>query len=167
MTSLTFLRQALLDFLTAAKIPALGAFPTQTRQRFAGPTVVASVQELRAQPAGFQNYLGDCYDKTLGRWEERFGLGTSVTFQLDIYSPQEAGEDGLRLLMDQVAEAFSDAAPAGLRVKELSWGTTTYDRSAGLFCAKGAAACEGVLYAGMDVDGGFLGFEVRGGITIE
>lgn len=167
MTSFVFLKQALLDFLEAAGIAALGAFPQEDRKRYDAPLVLASVKELAVDAAGFHNYLGDAYDKNLNRWEERFGLSARVTFQLDLYSPRGCGEAGVRELMDSLGDAFSKGAPAELSLKELRWGKTTYDGSSGFFRAEGEAACEGVLYAGMDVDGGFLGFEVRGGITID
>ena len=99
--------------------------------------------------------------------EERYGQKVSVRFALDLYSPRKIGEDGLQGLMNQVAEALAQEGPAGLHVREVTWEKTSYDRSCDMLTRAGEELCEGLLCAVRDVDGSFLSFEVRGGLTLE
>ncbi len=167
MTKLAYLQEMLTAFLTAKGVKAQEAFPERARGRLTKPLVVAGIQSLVAEEAGFQNYLGDRYDEALHRWEERYGQKTEVRIFLELYSPRSQGEKGLRELMDQLAQAFSQEGPAGLWVKELSFGKGSYDRESDLFQAEGDVLCEGLLYSAQDEEGSFLSFEVRGGITVE
>ena len=62
MTTLTALRQAMTDFLAAAGIQAVTAWPTGRREGRKEPVAVVQVKEVEAGAAGFQNYLGQVYD---------------------------------------------------------------------------------------------------------
>ena len=106
MTTLTLLRQAMTEFLTAQGIPALTAWPQGARSRREEPVAVVQIKEVEAAPAGFQNYLGQRYDSQRHLWTERWGQRVTVKFLLTLYSPRAAGEAGCRDLLDQVAAAL-------------------------------------------------------------
>jgi len=167
MIQLTLLRQALLDHLAAAGIRVLAAWPKEDRVRYESPLVVVDLRTLTTEEAGFQHYLGERFSQENQRWEERYGQKIAVCFALDLYSPRKIAEDGLQRLMDQIADALAQEGPAGLHVREVSWGKTSYDRSCDMLTRAGEVLCEGLLCAVRDEEGSFLSFEVRGGLTLE
>ena len=167
MLQLTLLRQTLVEHLAAQGIKVLAAWPKEDRVRYTSPLVVAELLAVSTEEAGFGHYLGERYAQEFQRWEERYGQKVSVRFALDLYSPRAIGEDGLQSLMDQVAGALVQEGPAGLHVREVTWGKTSYDRSCEMFTRAGEVLCEGLLCAVRDESGSFLSFEVKGGLTLE
>lgn len=166
MTTLTTLRQAMTDYLTAAGIPAMTAWPTEQRLEQKSPVAVVQIKEVEAGAAGFQNYLGQSYDNIARKWTERYGQRVTVKFLLTLYSPRSAGEEGCRLLLDKVAAALLQAGPAGFAVEKWAMGETDFDRNCGMFRGKLQAVCRGTLVAVTEESGEILGFEVKGEIVL-
>lgn len=164
MSTLTLLRRAMTEFLTGQGVRALPAWPEEGRKVRTEPLAVVQMQEVEAVPAGFQNYLGQTFDQETQSWNERYGQRITVKFGLDLYSPERQGEEGCRLLLDQVAGAFQRGGPMGLSVKKWSMGEPGFDTESGMFRGKLTAECQGTLEAVSSQDGAFLGFEVKGGM---
>lgn len=166
MTTLTLLRQAMTEFLTAQGIPALTAWPQGARSRQEEPVAVVQIKEVEAAPAGFQNYLGQRYDSQRHLWTERWGQRVTVKFLLTLYSPRAAGEAGCRDLLDQVAAALLRGGPAGFAVEKWTMGETAFDQDSGMFWGKLQAVCRGTLTEDREETGEILGIEVKGEIAL-
>lgn len=165
--TLTALRQAMTDHLTARGLRALTAWPGRETLVRGAPLAVVQVKGVEAQPMGFQNYLGQVYDREAGTWRERYGQKVTVTFALDLYSPRQDGEEGCRLLLDRAAAALQAGGPGGLTAEKWSMGETGYDEGSGMFRGTLSAVCRGTLEAVSDEEGSFLGFVVKGGLQTE
>lgn len=159
---LSGIRERVAQVLRGADIDAVCAWPAAALDRRSGPVVAISVRECRGGPGGFQDYLGERWNKSSGRWEELYGRKLELVLGLDLYAGRSTGETGIRTAFDQMAEAFHTPGVEGLRIIELSCGETKYDQNLGLFHCAVAAACEGYLYAVADEGGTFLDFIVRG-----
>lgn len=158
------IRERMRDYLAGQGVNAVTAWPSEPRRETDRPVVVVSLRECREEPAGFQNYLGERYDREKGLWEECYGKKAVITFGLDLYAP--AWEDGrsLQTALDGLLEALTGDGPAGLAVQEVVCGETEYDRAARLQVQKVRAVCIACLYAVERPGEGFLDFELRGGV---
>ena len=159
MAGLDEIRERMAQFLTEQGLEAVTAWPEVRRTRRNGAAAAVSLRSCEGGPAGFQDYLGECYNQDTGRWEELYGRRVKITFGLDLYG-ESAGE--LQTAYDRMAEAFQWEGPAGLALRELSCGETEFDRAAGLYRRAVTAVCQGYLYAVADEGGTFLDFVVRG-----
>lgn len=155
-------RERMAEFLRAQDIDALCAWPEEARARRDHVAAAVSLRACQGGPGGFQDYLGERYNRETGRWEELYGRRVRLTFGLDLYAPKECGAEGLRTVFDRLAQALRQTGPEGLKVKELSCGAIRYEQDTGLFCCPAEALCEGFLYAVADEGGTFLDFMVRG-----
>lgn len=166
MTTLTLLRDTMTTYLTGKGITALSAWPGTARLRSSGPVAVVQVQGIEAGGSGFQNYLGQVYSQTSGKWTEQYGQTVSIRFSIELYSPESYGEAGCRTALDAVAEALQVGGPAGFTVEQWSMGETRYEEKSRRFRGQLTARCRAVLVAVSDEYGSLLGFTVRGGITV-
>ena len=166
MTTLTALRQAMTDFLAAAGIQAVTAWPTRRREARKEPVAVVQVKEVEAGAAGFQNYLGQVYDSWARQWTEKYGQRVTVKFVIALYSPERAGEEGCQRLLDQVAEALLRGGPGGFAVEKWSAGETAFDGASGMFRGKLQAVCRGTLVATTEETGEITGFAVKGDVVL-
>lgn len=156
------IRESMTEFLKSEGLPALTAWPQRGRQRVEAPLVVLDIQQFKAEPAGFRNYLGDRFDPHTQTWQELYGQRAEVTFGLTVYSPAGQGSARCQEVLEGLAQALSQTGPAGLTVQEISWGRVAYDGDTGAFCCEATAQCGALLYAVTDEQGTFLDFEVRG-----
>lgn len=166
MTALTALRQGMTEFLTEAGIKAITAWPMGSRGVRKEPVAVVQVTAVKAGAAGFQNYLGQGYDSVARQWTERYGQRVTVTFGIDLYSPEGAGEAGCQELLDQVAEAFLSGRPGGFAVENWSAGETAFDQTRGMFRGRLQAVCQGILVAVTEEAGEITGFTVKGEVVL-
>ena len=90
-----------------------------------------------------------------------------VVFALELYSPQKQGEEGCRALLDQVVGAVLTGRPGGLRVERWTMGETGFQAERGMFRGRVQLQCRGLLAEAEREDGAFLGFTVKGGVTID
>lgn len=164
MTTLENLRETMTAFLKKQGVEAMSAWPSQRSQVPAVPLAVVQIKQMEAGPAGFQNYLGQQYDEKTGHWTERYGQKMTVSFLIELYSPESRGESGCRALLDLLADALQEGGPDGLTVEKWSMGGTDFDTASGLFRGTVRVVCRTVLVALSDEYGAFLGFEVKGGI---
>ena len=65
------------------------AWTGRERERLTRPTAVVSVRKCQVGPAGFQDYLGEQFDKDSGQWRELYGRKAELTLGLDLYAPEE------------------------------------------------------------------------------
>lgn len=160
MTTLTMLQEAVIGLLAAQGIPALGAFPKEDRTHQTQPLAVVGVKELAVRPAGFGDYLGE---EGTG---EVLGQQARVTLRLALYSPPEAGEEGIRQLLDRTAGVLFRGTPGGLRLEQWVMGEAAFDQTRGMFRADLTARYQGMLRLVVTGETFFLDFTVKGGLTI-
>lgn len=162
MTGLDRIREHMARVLEEAGVRVMTAWPAEGRKRLRAPVAVVSVRGCESGPGGFQDYLGERYDRETGTWQELYGRRVSITFGLDLYAPGAEGAGGCQAAFDALASALSNCGRAGLRVKALSRGEVGFDQESGLFRCPVTAVCEAYLYAVTDGAGAFLEFEVKG-----
>ena len=164
-STLTALQETMTAFLEGQGVRALSAWPKEARRVQEAPLAVVAVQEAEGQAAGFGAYLGEVFQQ--GRWQQARGQRLSVCFALDLYSPPKAGEEGCRTLLDQVVRAVQLGRPGGLCVESWTMGETGFFSQRGMFRGQLLLRCSGVLLEEEEECGSFLGFEVKGGVTID
>ena len=138
------------------------AWTGRERERLTRPTAVVSVRKCQVGPAGFQDYLGERFDRDSGQWTELYGRKAELTFGLDLYAPPSAGEAGLQAAFDKLMEALAGGGPGGLILREVSCGETGYDTAGRLLKRSVQAVYDTYLYAVAQPGGAFLDFEIRG-----
>lgn len=161
MTDLEQVRDGMVDFLRQAGIHAVGAWAADRRLRHAAPVVAVALKQVVGGQVGFQDYLGERYDREKDSWEALYGRQLGLTFGLDIYVPGEGG--ACMAVFDRLAAAFAAGGPMGLRLGTLRCGEAAYDGESGLFRCPVELECAGWMYAAEDEDGRWLtDFEVKG-----
>lgn len=164
-STLSMLQETMAAFLQAQGVRACAAWPKEERRVQDAPLAVVAVEEAEGQPAGFGGYLGDVLQQ--GRWQEARGEMLRVRFALDLYSPSKDGEEGCRKLLDQIVRAVQSARPGGLSMESWNMGETGFSSQRGMFHGRLRLRCSGVLMEEEEECGAFLGFEVKGGVTVD
>lgn len=159
---LEHVRQHMADYLNGQGVSAVTAWPGMLRREREEPVVAVSLRGCRAEPAGFQNYLGQQLDEGTGRWEERYGRKAELTFGLDIYAPERMDGEKVQKTFDDLARALILGGPAGLSVDSFSCGQTVWDGESRRLKRPVEAVCTAWLCAVSDVGGAFTDFELRG-----
>lgn len=163
-TGLEQIRERMAEYLRETGIFAVTAWPAESRAEQEKPLVLVSLRECQVEPAGFQNYLGECFDKETGLWEERYGRMARLTFGLDLYTGAEDDGEVLQKTFLEVTEALAKGEPRGLFVETVSCGETAYDGASGRLKRSAQAVCRAYLYT-IDREGQvFVEFELRGGM---
>lgn len=156
-------RRSMADYLNGRGVSAVTAFPAALRQEREEPVAVVSLRGCRAEQAGFQNYLGEHYNRETGRWEERYGRRARLTFGLDLYAPERADGEVLQRAFDELAGALLTGGPEGMELEEFSCGQTVRDPESRRLKRPVEAVCSAWLWARAgEASGEFTDFELRG-----
>jgi len=148
--------------MSARSLLHVTAWPAAPRQEREEPVAVVSLRGCRAERAGFQNYLGERYNRETGRWEERYGRRARLTFGLDLYAPEKGGGEMLQRAFDALAGALLLGGPEGIDLRELSCGQTVWDSESQRLKRPAEAVGTAWLCAVTDGSGAFVDFELRG-----
>ena len=163
-TGLEQIRERMAEYMREMGINASAAWPAESRIKQGEPFVLVSLRECQVEPAGFQNYLGEFYNRETGLWEERYGRAARLTFGLDIYARARKDGEILQKAFLEVTEALTKGEPKGLFVELVSCGETGYDPESGRLKRSVQAVCKACLYT-IDREGQiFVDFELRGGM---
>ena len=130
-----------------------------------GETLAAHLKErglqaVTAWTPGFQDYLGEWYDKEKGRWVERYGKRVELVFGLDIHavSARKAREG-----LDRMSLILGESGPVGMGPVELTVGELDYEeKDRGYVCPVEGRFLAWLVRTGEETEASFLGFEVRG-----
>ena len=153
------LRQSVADFLISHGLPAVTAWSESRRTRPGEAVAAVSMRSMECRTPGFQDYLGERYNETLGRWEELYGRKVAFTFGVDVYgATAEIVREGINTL----SLALSREGPAGLQPTELQVGEATYQESDRRYMCPAQVRFAAWLTAVTGEDGSFLDFEVKG-----
>ena len=161
---LELIRERMCAFLKERGVNALTAWPEGERRAEAEPVVLVSLRRCQAGPSGFQDYLGERFNRDSGQWEELYGRKVKLTFGLDLYAAAQTGEGAVQRAFDALAAALQDGTPEGLTLTEFSCGETVYDDRERRLRRPAQAECTACLCAVTEPGGAFLDFEIRGGI---
>lgn len=163
-TGLDKIRDQMARYLNQQGVPALAAWPARERPALREPAAAVSLRRCQSGPSGFQDYLGERFNRDSGRWEELYGKRVEVRFGLDLYADPRAGAQALQAAFDRLLRALQQGGPPGLQILEISGGETAFDSAQGLLCRPVEAVCRACLYASAEPGGEFLDFEIRGGV---
>lgn len=158
------IRERMARYLRERGIDAITAWPQEERGEGSAPVAVVSLRGCQAGPSGFQDYLGERFNEETGGWEELYGKKAALTLGLDLYAGARVGEQAVQSAFEALAGALQEGGPEGLEVREVRCGETVYEQAQRRLKRPVQAACIAYLYAVKEPDGGFLDFEIRGGI---
>lgn len=82
------------------------AWTGRERERLTRPTAVVSVRKCQVGPAGFQDYLGERFDRDSGQWTELYGRKAELTLGLDLYAPEETEGAAMEAALFRLARAL-------------------------------------------------------------
>lgn len=153
------LQQAVVDFLLSRGLPAVTAWSEERRPRAGQALAAVSLRAMECGAPGFQDYLGEEYDRETGQWTERYGKRAKLTFGVDIYG---ATAQSVRAGANTLSLALSRDGPAGLRPVELQVGETVYQESGRRYLCPTQVRFAAWLYGTAESGGAFLDFEVKG-----
>lgn len=160
MSGLDKIREAMAGFLRVHGVDAVTAWPDSRRTRLTGAAAAVSLRKCEGGPSGFQDYLGERFNRDTNVWEELYGKRLTVTFGLDLYAPAQGGAAACQAAFETLAAAFQAGGPDGLSVLEFSQGEARFQD--GLFCCPVQAVCQCYLYAVAGEDGTWTDFEIKG-----
>ena len=160
MKELTQVRQAVIQALSQAGLPALEAFPDRRANSYEGAVAAVAVGAAEGKVLGFCNYLGERYDETTGTMRELYGkqLEGEITVELraDRANVCEAG-------VETAAEVLLGGLPSGIRPGELRWEALTWEKATKMFLRRGSLRCQALFVAESREDGVlFLDFVLKG-----
>lgn len=159
MKDLGELRRKLAEHLREQGLEAVTAWG-EGRRRAAGKAVaVVSLREIRGGAPGFQDYLGEEYDRVRGCWVERYGKKVELTFGLDVTA---ATAEETQTGVDRLGEILSQGGPENLKTVSFWAGETAYDSAAKRYVCPARAEFSAWAVAEVREGETFLDFEVKG-----
>lgn len=160
MKELVQVRDAVIEALNEAGLPALTAFPDQHAKQYDGAVAAVAVGAAEGKTMGFCNYLGEVYDETLGTVQELYGKQLEGEITVAVRAEKAADcESGCCL----AAEVLLGRLPDGIRPGELRWEALAWERTTGMFLRRGVLRCQAVFTACAQEDGVvFLDFILKG-----
>lgn len=150
MTTAGQVSAAIAERLRAAGLEAVRAFERETFRESREAFITVGAKETRLERAGLTDYLGERYDAEVGCMVEVYGLKMQLTAAIEIYMPRQRGAGSCEETAEAVAEALLDGLPEGLRLEELAWGETGWEREYGMFVRRGTARCTAYFTAQAD-----------------
>ena len=166
MSGVETLTRALAGYLSGQGANVRTAWEAEDRAALDAPAAVVSLRGGQVSPAGFQDYLGQRKRQDTGAWEELYGRQARLTFGLDLYAPEGAGDGAVREELDRLSSALLAGGPEGLAVEEFSWGELSFDSAARLLKRPAQVVCRACLVRAEQEDGLFTDFELRGGLKV-
>lgn len=153
------LRQALCAYLKDQGLNAVTAWDDKPRKRPDGAVAAVSLRALESGPAGYQDYLGERYDETLGQWVELYGKQVELTFGLDLTA---ATAEEVMAGLEKLGAALAAGGPEGMTPAGYTAGETVYQSGSGRYFCPVQARFK--VWAAAEAREGetFLDFDVRG-----
>ena len=154
---------AVARWLAERGVPAREGWSGKLRPPLNGPTVVVTVRGMQALPGALARSLGEAIDEETGGWREFYGRRLTLELGLDLYAPEETGQEELGAALDALAKALSADGPPGLRLEKLTCGEIGWDKSQRVLRQEVSGTFSAWLEAGVEENETFLEFELRGG----
>lgn len=162
MKELTQVRDAVINALNAAGLPALAAFPAEEFKRYQTAVATVDVGAVQGAVLGFCNYLGQGRDET-GTAYEVYGKQLEAEITVEVRAGRAADcQDGC----ETAADVLLGGLPSGVRAEELSWEALQWERETELFLRRGRLRCRALFTARAEEEGAvFLDFVLKGVMT--
>lgn len=149
------LGETLAAHLKERGLQAVTAWTPERRTAPEEAVAAVSLRGMKSGPPGFQDYLGEWYDKEKGRWVERYGKRVELVFGLDIHAVSaRKAQEGL----DRMSLILGESGPVELTVGELDY----EEKDRGYVCPVEGRFPAWLVRTGEETEASFLGFEVRG-----
>lgn len=154
------LGETLAAHLKERGLQAVTAWTPERRTAPEEAVAAVSLRGMKSGPPGFQDYLGEWYDKEKGRWVERYGKRVELVFGLDIHAVS-AGK--AREGLDRMSLILGESGPVGMGPVELTVGELDYEEKDRRYvCPVEGRFPAWLVRTGEETEASFLGFEVRG-----
>ena len=152
MTAIGQVKSALMQAIAAAGCAAVGAYDTERLKRYDTAVAAVGARGARITTAGMADYLGQRRDEKTQTLREVYGRNVEIRTTVDVFAPRLLGADGCETAAEQVTQALSEALPEGLRLRELRWEQTQWDRASGMFRRSGEADYAALFVAETEED---------------
>ena len=147
MTALQQVKTAVVDALEGAGLSAMSAYSEEQLKKYTTAVTTVGLREMRVTESGAMEYLGERYDAVQGTMLEVYGKKLTLSLSLDVYAPRTLGAEGCEEAAEEITRVMMSALPSGLRVRELSWEKTEWDKTYGMFRLSAQAAYEAYFVA--------------------
>lgn len=154
---------AVVEAIERAGCAAVAAYDEERMKRYPDAVCAVGVRTAGIAEAGCAAYLGQRVDEATQSTREVYGRRMTLVLSLDIYAPREKKAAGCETAAEAVTQALMTELPAGLRVKELHWDETAWDKVSGRFHRSGRAEYAAYFTAEKAEDGTvFTDFILKG-----
>ena len=147
MTALQQVKAAIVDSLENAGLTAMNAYSEEQLKKYTTAVTAVGLREMRVTESGAMEYLGEKYDAVQDAMLEVYGKRLTLSLSLDVYAPRTLGAEGCEEAAEEITQVMTSALPSGLRVKELAWEKTEWDKTYGMFCLSASAEYEAYFTA--------------------
>ena len=147
MTALQQVKTAVVDALESAGLTAMSAYSEEQLKKYATAVTAVGLREMRLTESGTMEYLGEKYDAVRDATLEVYGKKMTLALSLDVYAPRALGAEGCEAAAEEITQVMMSALPSGLRVKELAWESTEWDKTYGMFRLSASAEYEAYFTA--------------------
>ena len=152
MNGLNQVKAALVERLRGAGIRAVGGYGDKKAAAYPDAVAVVEVAKATGTAMGLGNYLGTA--QVGGVVRELYGQKMDVSISVDIYAP--GGAEACEAAMERAAEALMSGLPSGLRLGEISWGETRWDKAEQRYVRRGTLCCTACFTATVEQETGIL-----------
>ena len=163
MTALQQVKTAVVDALEGAGLTAMGAYGEEQLKKYTTAVTAVGLHGMQVTESGAMEYLGEKYDAMRCAMLEVYGKKLTPSLSLDVYAPRTLGAEGCEEAAEEITQVMMSALPSGLRVRELTWGKTEWDKTYGMFHLSAQAAYEAYFVAETEEETAvFTDFILRG-----
>ena len=147
MTALQQVKTAVADALETAGLTAMSAYSEEQLKKYTTAVTAVGLREMKVTESGAMEYLGEKYDTVRDAVLEVYGKKLTLALSLDVYAPRTLGAEGCEETAEEITQVMMAALPGGLRVRELKWGKTEWDKTYGMFRLAASAEYEAYFTA--------------------
>lgn len=147
MTVIGQVKTAVVNALQDAGLAAADAYSEEQLKKYTTAVTAVGLREMRTTESGAMEYLGQRYDAVRGTELEVYGRRMEILLSLDVYAPRTLRAAACEEAEETITQILLSSLPNGLRVKELSWGQTEWDKTYGMFHLDAEAKFEAYLTA--------------------
>ena len=136
------------------------------KRRFDKPVVSVGLLGGNGSSPGFLNYIGVEYDASKDKYDEIYGKRMDLTFSVDVRCHRE-NEEGSNCIsvLSKVFQLLDDIG-SGIRIREITCGDVSYDRTLGMYCCRAEVALTAFLYGKIEEDSTeFTKFTLKGELS--
>ena len=165
MSEIESILEAVRGTLADAGVRAVTAFPAGGYRRYKEPVCAVGLASGQGVDAGLAEYMGERFDKALGRTVEIYGKRLELGVEVRIYSPK--GEPGANGCLDAMAKVIAALPhlPSGVRVRGFTSGEVGFDTGTDMYLTNLTLNCVCFFYAETaDEEFEIMDFKLKGAV---